>query len=124
MKLFVLLSAISVVMLSAGNCGKKTQTHKFKGRLEIAGICMNYTIKLLEGHIDTSKIAANWRDEVTGKSYTNVFALENPCYFPAFIKQGDEFYFFIDTSASKGCITCLAYYPKPLKKLPIIVIEK
>ena len=96
----------------------------YKGRLEIAGICMNYTIKLLEGEIDTSKITANWKDEVAGKSYTNVFALANPCTFPVSIKQGDEFYFYIDTSAGKGCITCMAYYPKPSKKLPITVIEK
>src|SRR5215208_312464 len=98
MKLFVLLSAIWVLMLSEENCGKKTAQLKYKGRLEIAGMCMNYTIKLLEGKIDTSKIAANWKDEVTGKSYSNVFALANPCSFPASIKQGDEFYFYIDTS--------------------------
>jgi hypothetical protein len=103
---------------------KKNVTGKYKGRLEIKGICSNYTIKLLEGNIDTSKIAAKWTDEVTNKSYTNVFALGSPCRFPKNIEQGDEFYFTIDTSAEKGCIICLAYYPTPLKKLPIRVIEK
>ena len=125
MKLFILLIAISTFMLSAGDCSNKKESNtKYKGRLEIKGICANYTIKLLEGDIDTSKIAANWTDEVTNRSYTNVFALENPCYFPDSIKQGDEFYFSIDTSTNKGCIKCLAYYPTPPKRLPIIVTKK
>jgi hypothetical protein len=125
MKLFILLSAISMLILSASDCSKKkAATGKYKGRLEIKGICLNYTIQLLEGSIDTSRIAAKWTDEVTNKSYTDVFALENPCYFPDSIKQGDEFYFRIDTSADKGCIKCLAYYPTPPKRLPIIVVEK
>jgi len=124
MKLFFLLSAIPVIILSAGKCGKKAGKPEYKARLEIAGICMNYTIKILEGKIDTSEIVSQWTDEVTGKSYTNVFALANPCQFPSTIKQGDEFYFYIDTSADKGCLTFLAYYPKPHKKLPITVIKK
>lgn len=124
MKLFILLSALSFLLLSAGKCGKKTVARKFKGRLEIAGICLNYTVKLLEGQIDTSKIETHWTDEMTGKSYTNVFALTNPCIFPKTIKQGDEFYFKIDTTVKQQCITCLAYYPKPQKNLSIVVIEK
>jgi hypothetical protein len=124
MKLFILLSAISILILSASDCSKKTAKGKYKGRLEIKGICSNYTIKLLEGSVDTSKIAAKWIDEVTNKSYTNVFALSNPCRFPKNIEQGDEFYFTIDTSTEKGCIVCLAYYPTPPKKLPVRVIEK
>jgi len=85
---------------------------------------MNYTIKLLGGDIDTSQISSNWTDEVTGKQYKKVFALANPCSFPSSIKQGDEFYFYLDTSTEKGCITCMAYYPKPPKKLSIKVAEK
>jgi hypothetical protein len=122
MKLLIVLVAIGIVMSAAGDCSKKTSAEiKYKGRLEVAGMCMNYTIKVLQGKIDDSKIAANWTDETTGKSYTNVFGLKNPCSFPASIKTGDEFYFYIDTSAGKGCITCLAYYPTPSKKLSIIV---
>ena len=85
---------------------------------------MNYTIKLLEGNIDTSRISSNWSDEVTGKSYKNVFALGNPCSFPSSIKQGDVFYFYLDTATEKGCITCMAYYPTPPNKLSIKIAEK
>jgi hypothetical protein len=123
MKLF-LLSSVLFLFLSSGDCHKKTASTNYKGRLEIAGICLNYTIKLLEGNIDTSQIESHWTDEMTGKSYTNVFALVNPCVFPANIKQGEEFYFKIDTAVKQQCITCLAYYPKPQKKLSIVVIEK
>jgi len=124
MKLFILLSALSSLLLSTGKCNKKDPDTNYKARLEIAGICLNYTIKLLEGDIDTSKIESHWTDEMTGKSYTNVFALVNPCVLPKDIKQGDEFYFKIDTATKKECITCMAYYPKPSKKLSIVVIEK
>ena len=125
MKLFIALAVVSILIVSAGDCGKKSEGQvKYKGRLEIAGICMNYTIKLLKGEIDRSKIATSWTDESTGKSYTGVFGLENPCNFPATIKQADEFYFHIVPPAKQDCITCLAYYPTPSKKLSIIVVEK
>jgi len=124
MKLFFLIYAAASLFFSIGNCKDKTQQGKYKGRLEIAGVCMNYTIKLLEGKIDTSKISSGWRDEMSGKTYTNVFALKNTCSFPASVKQGDEFYFYIDTSTEKGCMTCMAYYPKPPKRLSIRVIGK
>jgi hypothetical protein len=125
MKLFIALAAVLILIVSAGDCGKKPENQvKYKGRLEITGICMNYTIKLLKGEIDSSKIVANWIDESTGKSYTDVFGLGNPCNFPATIKQADEFYFYIDSVGKKNCITCLAYYPTPSKKLSIIVVEK
>ena len=67
---------------------------------------MNYTLRLLEGNIDTSLITANWTDESTGKSYTNVFGLGSPCTFPSNIEQGDDFYFMID-SYSKQQLCCL-----------------
>ena len=124
MKLFMLLSAIAVLAISASDCGKKNTEAKYKGRLEIKGICSNYTISLLEGTIDTTEIATAWTDESTNKSYTDVFALGNPCSFPYTIQQGDEFYFLIDTSKPKDCIVCMAYYPKPAKALSIKVLDK
>ena len=84
---------------------------------------MNYTIKIVEGTIDTSKTEANWTDEVTQNQYTNVFRLGNPCDFPATIKQGDEFYFTIATSKDKECAVCMAYYPTPAKALSIKVVQ-
>ena len=125
MKLFVLLSGIYVLLVSAGDCGKKNKEEvKYKGRLEIKAICSNYTISLLEGSIDGSRIAASWTDETTKKTYKNVFALGNPCSFPSALAQGDEFYFVIDTAKAEDCIVCMAYYPKPEKALPIKVLAK
>jgi hypothetical protein len=124
MKLLFIISPLTILTLSNHTCNRQVSNGKYKGRLEVAGICMNYTIKLLDGHIDTSQISSNWSDEVTGKQYTKVFALGNPCSFPSSIKQGDEFYFYLDTATEKGCITCMAYYPKPPKRLSIKVTEK
>ena len=126
MKLFIFLSAIFMLTISADKCGKKKKTEAglYKAKLETKAICMNYTLRLLEGNIDTSLITANWTDESTGKSYANVFALGSPCTFPANIQQGDDFYFRIDTSQKQECAVCMAYYPTPPRKLSIKVVEK
>lgn len=122
---FFILSALFLLTVSASNCNKKAGASQvYKGKLEIKALCMNYTIKLLEGNIDTSRIVSNWTDETTKKNYTNVFALANPCNFPASINEGDEFYFAIDTVSTEPCMVCMAYYPTPGKKLPIKIINK
>ena len=126
MKLLFVLSMILSFTISADKCGsKKTETGgKYKARLETKAICMNYTLRLLEGDIDTSLITASWTDESTGKSYQNVFGLGSPCTFPSNIEQGDDFYFMIDTTQKQQCAVCLAYYPSPPRKLSIKVMDK
>ncbi len=123
MKRFILISALATLILSNSECKKKNAaTGKYKGRLEIKGICMNYTISVLEGGMDGSKIVAEWTDEATNRIYENVFALGSPCSFPPGIKVEDEFYFVLDSSEQK-CMVCTAYYPTPSKKLSIKVVE-
>lgn len=125
MKAFFFLSAIFLLAVSADNCnGKKSGVAVYKGKLSIKALCMNYTIELLEGNMDTSKIAASWTNESTGKTYHNVFALGSPCTFPAKLNEGDTFYFVIDSMPDRECAVCMAYYPKPAKALSIKVIEK
>jgi hypothetical protein len=124
MKAVIILSALTTLLLSNTDCSvKKANTLKYKGKLEIAAICMNYTISVTEGRINASDIVANWTDETTNKSYSNVFKLGNPCDFPASIKQGDEFYFTIDSTKGKDCAVCMAYYPTPAKALSIKVVQ-
>ena len=125
MKLILLLSTFTFLVLSNSDCSKKkSATETYKGRLEIKGLCMNYTIRLIEGTIDTSKIAASWTDEMTKKDYRNVFALGSPCSFPDTIKEDDEFYFKLDSTTVQNCVVCMAYYPTPPKKLSIKVVDK
>src|ERR1043165_5644082 len=114
MKIYSLIPFVCVLAITANKCKNKDSTI-YKGRLEAKGMCMNYTIKLLEGNIDTSKIVAQWKNEATGKTHTNVFALGSVCNFPSTIKEGDEFYFKIDPNYVSNCMVCLAYYPKPPK---------
>lgn len=125
----ILFCFITLLFLAAGKqqCSSKKATSgaaAYRGRLEIKGICMNYTIKVIGGPVDTSLLATAWTDETNGKVYTNVFALGNPCSFPATIEQGDEFSFSIDTAKRQHCNMCLAYYPKPQKQLSIVVTGK
>lgn len=122
----ILLIAIAALAFTGQGCKTNKAANSticFKGRLEIKGICANYTIKLLEGNLDTSRINANWKDEITGKTYTNVFALGSPCSFPATLNAGDEFYFTLDDSKQQ-CAVCMAYYPKPERALSIKVLDK
>jgi hypothetical protein len=126
MKILLILSSLFILTISADKCGSKSspESTRYKGKLETKGICMNYTLRLVEGSIDTSMVAASWTDETTNKTYKQAFALGNPCTFPATLKEGDEFYFVIDTSRQQQqCTVCLAYYPTPPRKLFIKVIE-
>jgi hypothetical protein len=124
MKTLVCLAILLSVMNTKDGCHKSKNNGAYKGRLEIKGICMNYTIKLLAGNLDTSLIESKWTDETTNKSYTNVFALGSRCSFPASIEQGEEFLFTIDSTTVQNCSVCLAYYPTPAKHLSIKVIDK
>lgn len=126
MNRFLLLAGIFLLSVSAQQCNNKQAAPGtvYKGRLEIRALCMNYTLALTEGNIDTSKIVSSWTDESTQKKYSNVFALQNPCSFPATIREGDEFYFVLDTAAVQpDCAVCMAYYPTPPKKLAIKIVE-
>jgi hypothetical protein len=123
---FIFIAILAALPFAFQQCKTKKELASstcFKGRLEVKGICANYTIKLLEGNIDASKINASWKDEVTGKTHTNVFALGSPCSFPATLNEGDEFYFTLDDS-KQDCAVCMAYYPKPEKALVIKVLDK
>ncbi|HJS53666.1 MAG TPA: hypothetical protein VJ765_03950 [Chitinophagaceae bacterium] len=124
MKIYSLIPVIILLSVAANKCKNKKDNNVFKGRLEVKGICMNYTIKLLEGNLDTSKVVSEWKNEVTGKTHNNVFALGSVCGFPSTINEGDEFYFAIDSTYVSNCAVCLAYYPKPAKSLAIKVMNK
>ena len=121
-KILLLSTLISLVVASQKECTNNNKKDGcYKGRLEIKGICSNYTIAVLEGSLDSSKISKTWTDENTNKTYSNVFALDSRCSFPADIKEGDEFYFTVSETGDKNCNTCMAYYPTPPKGLSIIV---
>lgn len=127
MKTKFLFLAAAVITLSSATCkNKKTATPGtcYKGRLEIKANCMNYTISVLEGNMDTALLAAAWTNESTGKSYKNVFALGSRCTFPANINEGDEFYFTIDSTTAHDCAVCMMYYPVPPRKLGIKVLSQ
>ena len=124
MKTFILAPFVFILLVTADKCKNKKENSVYKGKLEVKGMCMNYTIKLLEGNIDTSKLVAEWKNESTGKTHTNVFALGGVCNFPPTINEGDEFSFTIDTTYVSNCAVCLAYYPKPAKSIAIKVVNK
>ena len=127
MKLILLAASLFLLTAREGCKAKKGKTSTstagcYKGKLEIKGGCMNYTISITGSNFDTSLVMANWTDQNTGKTYQNVFALKSRCTFPDTINAGDEFYFMIDSTSVQNCAVCLMYYPVPSKKLSIKVI--
>ena len=121
----ILVLTFCLLAFSKQHCSHKklSSTGYYKGRLEVKGACANFTIKLLEGNLDTSLITKEWKDERTGKTHYNVFALKSHCTFPSSINEGDDFYFTIDSNYVQRCMTCLIYYPTPQKYLAIKVVN-
>jgi hypothetical protein len=124
MKLYIVAPFFFILATTTNKCKNKNESSVYKGKLEVKGMCMNYTIKLLQGNIDPSKLVAEWKNEATGKTHNNVFALGSICNFPPAINEGDEFYFTIDTTYVSNCAVCLAYYPKPAKSIAIKLVNK
>jgi len=129
MKFFLLIASLILFTSSKESChSKKLKTAAaalagcYKGRLEVKGGCMNYTISIVNQNFDTSLVIANWTNETTGKIYKNVFGLKSRCTFPNTINEGDEFYFTMDSTTVQNCVVCLMYYPTPSKKLSIKII--
>ena len=122
--MYSIIPFVIALAFTTHKCKNKNEGNIYKGRLEAKGMCMNYTIKLVEGKLDTSKIVSEWKNEATGKTHNNVFALGSRCNFPSTINEGDEFYFAIDSSYVSNCAVCLAYYPKPPKSIAIKVVNK
>ena len=114
---------LSAVLLTGFQCCKEPALRSscLKGRLEVKGICMNYTIKVLDGAIDPALIHATWTDPATNKIHQDVFGLASVCDFPSDIAEGEEFYFTINANPNTSCGVCEAYYPTPQKKLHISV---
>lgn len=118
-----------VVLALAGagiSCSPKPSTSsdtRFKARFEQSGICANNTYTVIEGKIDTSLVQASWTNPQTNKTYTNAFTVMNPCDMPQGMKEGDEFYFEIDSNRPNRCMVCQAYYPTPAKRLNIKVVK-
>lgn len=129
MKLLLLLTSLLALSPYRSGCGRPKEAKPalaagcYKGRLEVKGGCMNYTISVLSGRMDTALLVPSWTDEATGRTYTNVFALGSRCNFPNSLNAGDEFYFVIDT-AVQHCMTCMIYYPVPPKHLSIRVLDQ
>ena len=119
-----LIALVAVFFYGCAENSNPSGQAKYKARLEVAGICSNYTFSVIEGNIDTSLVVAEWTDPQTDKTYKNAFAVKNPCILPTGIKKGDVFSFVINANPSKSeCAVCMAYYPTPPKSLDIKVVK-
>lgn len=123
MKLLTLLASFIMVSASSKSCREELPPGCYKGRLEVKGGCMNYTISIQSKNFDSAMVVAKWTDETTGKNYRNAFGLGSPCTFPDSLNAGDEFYFSIDSTTKQNCSVCMMYYPTPEKKLSIKVLN-
>ncbi len=123
MKLLLILCSFILVSAANKSCKEELPAGCYKGKLEIKANCMNYTISMQSKNFDSALVVNDWTDETTGKIYKNAFALGSRCTFPDSLKEGDEFYFTIDSTTKQDCSVCLMYYPTPQKKLSIKVLN-
>ncbi|MHA8062948.1 hypothetical protein [Aquirufa aurantiipilula] len=115
---------LAMGLLSSCKREELPKTTCLKGRLAVKGICMNYVIEVVEGQVDSSQVEMLWKNPMSGKTYTQAFALKSICSFPENIKEGDEFYFSISPlPEDKMCAQCKAYSPVPAKGLSIEICE-
>ena len=92
-----------------------------KGVLVKKGICGQRIVKVLSQEKNGIKLASSWKDESSGKTFTDVFSVENICTFPSSISEGGEFTFKLSSVKENDCITCQAYTPVPAEKNSIVV---
>ena len=115
---------LSLIAVSCQKSSTVSVEGRYKARLEVKGICSNYTLSIVEGNIDPDAVEAQWTDPKTGKTYNKAFAMSNSCGFPSNIKEGDEFYIEVTKPhPTPWCGTCAAYYPTPKKSLFFNVVE-
>lgn len=91
------------------------------GILVKKGICGQRVIKINSQNKDGIAYAVRWKDDTSGKTYENVFTVENFCSFPASINEGEEFTFKLTSDRSNNCVTCMAFTPVPEEKNSIVV---
>tara|TARA_B100001113_G_C21098598_1_gene617676 strand:- start:566 stop:967 length:402 start_codon:yes stop_codon:yes gene_type:complete len=102
----------------------KCSNYPYTGKLVLKGLCLNYTIEFIDPKDNTNLIESIWTDnELSGKSYKNVFRLASICTFPSNIEEGDKFSFDIISDYQDSCINCKAYSPTPDKALFIDVCK-
>lgn len=116
------LLILAIFLCNVIGCRKTETGPIYTGRLEIDGICQNYTLSVLNGGLDTLQVQARWTDPQTNITYTNAFGVSNPCDFPDALQAGDTFEFRLATP-NNNCVQCLAFYPTPDKKLSIQVVN-
>jgi len=114
---------LALIAISCQKSSDVSVVGRYKARFEIKGICSNYTFSIVEGNINPKWVEAEWTDPQTDITYKNAFAMQNPCWLPSGIKEGDEFYIEVLTPSPANCMVCLAYYPTPKKSLSFRVIE-
>ena len=113
-RIFLTLVAI-VVLCSSYECNK-SKSGKLKGKLVIKELCSHYVVQVIDGAVDSSKVANGWRDEKRQVSFDKVFTVANRCDFPSGMNESDEFEFTFDLNpAPQNCAVCMAYYPTPDK---------
>jgi hypothetical protein len=92
-----------------------------KGILVKKGICGQRVIKITSQNKEGVGYAAQWKDEISGKTYENVFTVENYCSFPVSVNEGDEFTFKLTSDKTNDCVVCQSFTPVPGEKNSIIV---
>lgn len=123
---YLFVSIITICISVLASCSKQDpiiDSDVFIGKLVKKGICLNYVIEVNDPSFPQDMIELNWKDEFSGKKYSNVFTVKNVCRFPSNISEEDSFEFIIENKKDLPCAVCEAYTPVPSKFINITVLE-
>jgi hypothetical protein len=84
-----------------------------KGQLVKKGICGHLVIAYVSGDSTGLQLNEQWKDTTTGKVYSHVFTVANPCDFPDNLNEGAQVDFSVVNKGLKQCSLCEAYTPVP-----------
>lgn len=124
---FCALALVATLCLSSCKNSKSGQNQApLVGRLVISEICQHLVVAIESGSFDPEKVTASYTDEKRGKTFKNVFTIENRCLFgESNIKEGDRFNFeWMPDNIKETCMNCMAFYPTPDTRASIKVIRK
>ena len=122
--------AFAIVLLILAGSGfycKRSHEHpgQLVGRQINDGVCGNVVIQIISGNFDPSKVIASWKNPTNDSTYSNVFAVSNPCnYAHNGIRKGQRFNFQINDSVSdEACAHCEIFVPVPSVSHAVVDVQ-
>ena len=116
-----LLLILTYSCQNSKNAGNSNALKWYTGILQKVGMCGQRVISNTSSNRSGLSNAPVWTDSSSGKTYENVFTVDNFCNFPSRLKEEAVVNFTITDTIRTQCIACQTYTPVPKEKNNITV---